>query len=160
MSRETRFLADIIRQEMKDLDRAVDRTQVVYDLAVRLGLLDYLDGVALNLHGFYAGIERIFERIARSVDESVPDGSHWHQALLVQMARPISEVRPSVISEQTRNCLDVYRGFRHLVRNIYTFNLVPSKIGELVKGLPACHQQLVTDLEVFCEFLALSEEEA
>jgi len=45
-----------------------------------------LDGVALNLHGFYAGLERLFELIAAIVDGTVPQGANWHQILLEQMA--------------------------------------------------------------------------
>ncbi len=29
----------------------------------------YLDSVALNLHGFYAGVKRLFELIARHIDQ-------------------------------------------------------------------------------------------
>lgn len=32
----------------------------------------YLDGVALNLHGFYSGLERIFELVATRVDNTKP----------------------------------------------------------------------------------------
>ncbi|MCX5643956.1 MAG: hypothetical protein NTZ17_04625 [Phycisphaerae bacterium] len=59
----------------------------------------YLDAVALNLHGFYGGLERIFERIATVVDGARPSGEHWHQALLRQMAEEMPGVRPAVISE-------------------------------------------------------------
>jgi len=41
-----------------------------------------LDGVALNLHSFYSGIERIFELIAANVDDIRPVGENWHQTLL------------------------------------------------------------------------------
>jgi hypothetical protein len=39
------------------------------------------------------------------------------------MAVEIELVRPAVISKETRNTLDEYRGFRHIVRNVYSFNL-------------------------------------
>jgi len=34
----------------------------------------YLDGVALNVHGFYMGIERILTRIAETIDGKLPHG--------------------------------------------------------------------------------------
>ena len=34
----------------------------------------FFDGVALNLHGFYSGIERTFEDIARTMERSKPKG--------------------------------------------------------------------------------------
>ena len=33
----------------------------------------YLDSVALNLHGFYSGVERLFEKIAGTIDGFVPE---------------------------------------------------------------------------------------
>jgi len=50
----------------------------------------------------------------------MPAGEHWHQLLLEQMASEIGGVRPAVISDATRQALDEYRGFRHVVRNVYT----------------------------------------
>lgn len=41
--------------------------------------------VALNLHDFYNGLERIFERIAENIDEIKPEGLNWHQEILKQI---------------------------------------------------------------------------
>lgn len=46
----------------------------------------YLDSVALNLHGFYSGLERVFEKVASTIDGSVPSAANWHRELLNQMA--------------------------------------------------------------------------
>lgn len=54
----------------------------------------------------------------------------------------------------SRSCLDEYRGLRHVIRNLYSFNLNPLRLQELVAMLPACHSALVQDLEEFCIFLA------
>ena len=45
-----------------------------------------VETTALNLHGYYAGLERLLEIIADSVDEAKPAGAHWHDDLLRQMA--------------------------------------------------------------------------
>jgi hypothetical protein len=104
-----------IKRVLQDLERVVSRAELLMDKAKRTGDDDFLDGVALNLHGFYAGVEKIFEDIARTLEKNIPDGSGWHQDLLLQMAAEISPIRPPVISEKTRDCLDEYRGFRHVV---------------------------------------------
>lgn len=44
-----------------------------------------VNSLALNLHGIYTGIERIFEVIATEVDFSLPTGNKWHRDLLDQM---------------------------------------------------------------------------
>ena len=114
---------------------------------------DYLDGVALNLHGFYSGAERIFEMIAREVDGAVPSGREWHRDLLAQMSTEIAGRRPPVFDRETRACLDEYRGFRHVVRSTYAFRLRASRLEGLVADLPSCHRSLTENLLVFCRFL-------
>ncbi|PSB16626.1 hypothetical protein C7B65_21110 [Phormidesmis priestleyi ULC007] len=147
------ILAARIRTELVDIEQVVTRTQHLLAKAQQQNDEDYLDGVALNLHGFYAGAERLFEEIAREIDGSIPSRADWHRALLIQMASEILERRPAVIDRDTRNCLDIYRGFRHVVRNIYTFNLEPGRLRELVNALPHCYASLARDLHRFCDFL-------
>jgi hypothetical protein len=65
----------------------------------------YLDSVALNLHGFYAGLERLFEMIVGVVDGQMPRGENWHQILLEQVATETPSVRPAVISDEKRRVL-------------------------------------------------------
>jgi len=113
----------------------------------------YLDSVALNLHGFYAGLERLFELIAATVDGTVPRGANWHQMLLEQMATEVSHVRPAVISEETRAALDEYRGFRHVVRNVYTFKFDPMKLQKLVEEVPQVLSQVRAEMLAFADFL-------
>jgi hypothetical protein len=146
-------LAGRIQESLSDLERVVNRAEELLDKAQQRNDDGYLDGVALNLHGFYAGAERIFEDIARNLDETVPAGSEWHRDLLLQMSAAIDGLRPAVISQETRFCLDEYRGFRHVVRNIYTFNLRPSRLRELMGNLRACYRALVSDLAGFISFL-------
>jgi len=153
VNEEYAALAGRIREELVELKRVVDRAEMLMSKAQHTGDDGYLDGVALNLHGFYAGIERIFVSIARNVDGSVPSGSDWHRDLLTQMSAEISGVRPAVISRDTRYCLDDYRGFRHVVRHVYTFNLAPSRLQELVTGLGACYTAVRRDLEGFARYL-------
>lgn len=146
-------LAGRIREALNDLERVVRRAEELMSKAQQLNDDGYLDGVALNLHGFYAGVERIFEDIARNLDEAVPAGPDWHRDLLLQMSAAIDGVRPAIISQETRYCLDEYRGFRHVVRNVYTFNLRPLRLYELTGNLSTCYQRLNAELAGFIAFL-------
>ena len=125
-------MAARIRDELQDLERVIGRVGEGWRRAQRSADDYYLDGVALNIHGFYAGMERIFELVAITVDGIRPEGENWHQALLRQMAAEVPPMRPAVISESNCKRLDEYRGFRHVVRNVYTFRFDPSKGGKLV----------------------------
>lgn len=146
-------LAARIRSSMDELVHVIDRVDLLSQKAVKSGDDGYWDGVALNLHGFYVGLERIFEDIARSLDGSIPEGADWHRALLVQMAGEIRDRRPAVLSHSSRNCLDQYRGFRHVVRNVYAFNLRPARLTDLVDELRPCYQHVEQDLDGFIQFL-------
>ncbi|MFO7633091.1 MAG: hypothetical protein R6W76_11150 [Caldilinea sp.] len=128
-----------IRQALLDIERVAERAESLLQKARKTHDDDYYDGVALNLHSFYAGVEAMFEDIARTLDGVIPDSPNWHQELLRQMAAEIAGVRPAVISVQTRYCLDEYRSFRHLVRNLYTFHLRTSRVAELCDDLRSCH---------------------
>jgi hypothetical protein len=113
----------------------------------------YLDSVALNLHGFYAGVERLFELIARHIDGALPDGAMWHRDLLYRMTQDVQKIRPAVISDETAEQLDALRRFRHLVRNVYTMSLDPEKMVDLVEGLPILWPKLRAELMAFADFL-------
>jgi hypothetical protein len=152
-------LAGRISQVLADLDRVMERAESLVTKFRKTSDDGYLDGVALNLHSFYTGVESIFEDIGRTVDDALPSGMNWHQELVRQMSAELSGLRPAVISRSTRDCLDEYRAFRHLIRNVYTFNLRPERLTELAKALPACYKSVRQDLEDFARFLqALSSE--
>jgi hypothetical protein len=146
-------LAGRIREELADLERIVSRAEALAAKARQSGGNDYLDGVALSLHRCYTAVGHIFEAIARELDASVPSGPDWHRDLVVQMSAELPGIRTPVIRSETRHCLDEYRGFRHIVRNVYSFNLRPSRVTELLDGWPTCHAAVTHDLEEFCTFL-------
>jgi hypothetical protein len=68
----------------------------------------------------------------------------------------------AVISESTRVKLDEYRAFRHVARNIYTFNLDPAKLNHLVVQASPCFDGVQAELLAFADLLeqqAASSEE-
>lgn len=153
MSGDAAALAGRIRAEVDELVWVVERAERLLAKAQERHDDDYLDGVALNLHGFYAGVERIFIDIAREVDGAVPAGPEWHRDLLMQMSAEVASTRPPVIERQTRLWLEEYRGFRHVVRNVYTFYLRPARLQELVVELRPCYVAVTRDIAAFCDFL-------
>jgi hypothetical protein len=146
-------LAERIRGELTDVDQVIKRAQEGLHRARRSHDDYYLDDVALNLHSFYAGLERLFQLIATVIDGSLPQGANWHQVLLQQMATEVPCTLPAVISEATRDALDEYRGFRHIVRHVYTFKFDPVRMQRLVEGVPAAFAQACVELSAFADFL-------
>ncbi len=146
-------LAERIRDSVHELERVVERVRIGWERALGSGDDYYLDGVALNLHGFYSGLERIFELVATAVYGKKPEGEKWHQELLTQMASELPGTRPAVLSDVSSNGLDAYRGFRHVVRNVYAYKFDPMKIKTLVENLPMLFRQLKQELLAFAQFL-------
>jgi hypothetical protein len=155
MTRPFQELSERIRGELLEMERIVQRALRAWPKAQKglRGQEAYLDSVALNLHAFYTGIERLFELIARQLDHTLPMGETWHRDLLRQMGKDIPGIRPAVLDKESALDLDDFRRFRHLVQNIYTFNLVPDKMMNLIQVLPVLWARLRAELFAFAEFL-------
>jgi hypothetical protein len=154
-------LVERIRGEASDLDRLVKRALLAWNQCKKPAndQAVYIDSVALNLHGFYSGLERIFELIARCVDKTMPSGDLWHRDLLKRVSQEEKGVRPAVISTASLSTLDELRRFRHLVRNVYTFNLMPEKVEPIVSDLPALWSKVQAELLAFADFLEQTGQE-
>lgn len=150
-----RLLAERVRAEVQALDSVVQRAEGALIRATRQPAdQDYfLSAAALDLHGFYAGVERVFELIASDIDESRPTTRHWHRDLLAQMALDVSDLRPAVLQPASQLALQDYLEFRHVVRNVYTFNLRPDRVKELVQNLRPTFLLVQRDLLDFARLL-------
>jgi hypothetical protein len=82
-----------------------------------------------------------------------PSGPDWHRELLRQMTVEVADLRPAALSPATALKLGDYLSFRHLVRQIYTFNLDPQRLRPLVEGLPELYRGVQSDLGAFVAFL-------
>jgi len=157
MSKPGAILVARIRTDLPELAFLVERARQGWGKAKSINDDFYLDGVALNLHSFYSGLEKIFEKIATTVDGSVPNAANWHQELLRQMSMEIPKVRPAVISQEMRDMLEDYCGFRHVVRNVYAHHLKPEKIEMLITKILPVLEKLTAELNAFATFLQEAE---
>ncbi len=148
-----RSVAARIRQEATELDRVARRAIRASALVQTVPDDLLVDATALNVHGFYAGLERVFTLVAERVDESLPDGANWHQDLLRQMTTELPGVRAAVLSPDLFPALDRYRGFRHVVRNVYAYVLDSRLVSVLVEDLPSTSERVRTELEAFADSL-------
>ncbi len=144
-----------IATEWRQIRRAAEKAENAFRNAATGGQNEsfYLDSAALNLHGFYNGLERLFESLAHDLDDGVPSGAAWHRELLLQMEMQVPKVRPAVIRSTTRVALEEYLRFRHIVRNIYTWDFEIPRMKDLIDHLPQTLRDLEADLERFREFL-------
>ncbi|MEL7072033.1 MAG: nucleotidyltransferase domain-containing protein [Cyanobacteria bacterium J06581_3] len=145
-----------IRQSLSDIDREYSYAHEQAMLAKETKQDIYWTAVGLSLHGFYTGIEKAFERIVDNVDGGLisSKSGQWHKDLLDQVLLDVPGTRPAVIDQRTREYLDEYLSFRHVIRNNYTHRLDPEKIAVNYEMLEDCYQLLTQQLSDFCDFLA------
>ena len=147
--------AERIRSELANIEGVVARVRRAMEASAEDAVDSdlYWDAVALNLHDFYTGLERVLRYIAAEVDGHVPAGAEWHQELLRQMAIPLPRIRPAVFSEGTIKRLDEYLRFRHVVRHVYAFEFDPQRIKPLAEALTGDFAQVKGELAVFIDYL-------
>ena len=122
--------------------------------AQRIGGFDLADQESMRILGsmlqdFYTFFENIAKTVASRIDKSVPAGEDWHREILNQMTLPVVGIRPAVFSKESGSLLEPYRGFRHVFRNVYGFQLDPGRVAELVQRLPAVVSRVGGDLDKF-----------
>lgn len=101
------------------------------------------------LADFYMAVEKIFKIIAKDIDLELPEGDEWHKTMLRQMSVPLPEIRPQVIDKDLFRRLEEYLKFRHLVRNIYGFQLNNERFKHLVEELPEVADSFKKQIYIF-----------
>jgi hypothetical protein len=104
---------------------------------------------AVALHGWYTGLETIIERIARTIDRSVPTGDTWHRDLLSQSMAEIPGLRPAVLPATLKRDLVELLDFRHFFRHAYGVNLDPARLRVNIERLAATAPAVTAALDVF-----------
>ncbi|MBI5402157.1 MAG: hypothetical protein HY959_02040 [Ignavibacteriae bacterium] len=156
MTKKFILLKHQIEEELAELTGVVNKIERMYDI-VKQGKAEdlsvYTDSLALNLHGFYSGIEKILETIVEKTGEGRPAGGKWHRELLQQVTFPVEGIRPPVLSSDTRKSLEGYLDFRHRVRNIYAYNIDFDKMELLIKQVRTTFDIFNSDMSNFLVFL-------
>lgn len=117
LENQIKFEFDNLERITQELDNFLD------ELSERLPNTIELSGIGGHLHSFYMGIEKIFERIAVTLNGGLPAGESWHTLLLREMEGEIPNVRPAVIDHELALRLLEYLRFRHLFRHTYGYEL-------------------------------------
>ena len=155
------LIQDRINQEIKKILQALQQLEIfLIELSNQSDVMyqnTLINSIALNLHGVYTGIERIFDVIAKKIDQRFPTGDKWHRDLLEQMSVDIPKVRKAVITEETRVILDELRRFRHLVRSAYSCQLDEEKVLIIAHQIVNSYQTIINEIQLFCNNLSKGE---
>ena len=108
-----------------------------------------LAAAAYVLHNIYGALENIFEQVSRTFENHVTDPTQWHRELLTKMFLEIPKVRPAVLPVELRGFLNDLRGFRHVFRYTYEFELDAEKLSLLLRDWKKSSQPLISSLMRF-----------
>jgi hypothetical protein len=108
---------------------------------------------AVALHHAYGAVEATLSRIARAIDDGLPEGPDWHQSLPQVMTLAVQSVRPAVLSKDALDLLQRLLAFRHFFRHAYAIELDGLRLEELRRQAIALEPFLNADLERFDKFL-------
>ena len=151
---ELREIASKIKAELdkiSQLESQIEQVKTQLNNQPNLANIFY-ESLALKLHNFYTGCERIFQIVASELNGGIPSNYDWHRRVLTRMATQ-QEERPALISSETRKILEEYLAFRHVVRNIYGFELDPERLDNLVKHYPVVWEKFEQDVIQFVNWL-------
>jgi hypothetical protein len=115
---------------------------------------DEFDWAALGytLHNLYTAFENYFLRIAKFFGNAL-EKTEWHRALLFRMTLNIEPVRPAMISKDLFRELDDLRGFRHIFRYMYQYQLDPAKMKLVNERIPRIDKLFVEEHPQFIAYL-------
>lgn len=152
---------DVLRQLAGDLEIEVDKlerlSEQVQQLQQNLSTApmyadSFYESLALKFHNFYTGCERIFSLISIELNGGLPKSADWRRRLLSRMSVD-REYRKAVISIETEAALRDFLRFRHVVRNIYGFELDVEKLNLLLTQYPEAWRLFALDSKQFVAWL-------
>jgi hypothetical protein len=108
--------------------------------------------IGYYLHNFYNGCEDIFISIARTFENNISK-DQWHRGMLDRMTLTIEGIRPAVIDRELHSMLDAFRGFRHVFRHCYSFELDWNREKLVLDMFPRAYGLFVASVHTFMQNL-------
>jgi hypothetical protein len=149
-------LAAVIRNDSSAIDKMAGRLQAI-NQTMDPDSFNELAAAAYLLHNIYNALENSFEQISRSFENHVKDLAQWHKELLGKMFLEIPGIRPAVLSKELIGTLNDLRGFRHVFRHSYDFEIDPKKLQLTIDGFLKKRTALMNALSCFTDWLMRDE---
>jgi hypothetical protein len=151
---ERAALSAVLQHDITSLQRLDSQLQGFrQDLSVPTPAFRDLAAAAFVLHSLYTALENSFEQTSRTFENHVRVPDQWHKELLGKMFLNIPMVRPAVLPESLRGFLNDLRGFRHLFRHAYDFEIDPVRLKRMIDDWDRNRDELLNSLELFRRYL-------
>lgn len=136
--------------QWKEIDRIYSKVESKLDQANRQPADEsVLDSLAYKLHNLYSAYEDMFKIVTKFFENQIQEKSAFHIGLLKRMLMEIKGLRPALLSMESFKYLDELRGFRHVFRHAYAYELDPDRIIRVGRDALAVRALFKRDLEEF-----------
>ena len=105
------------------------------------------------LHNLYCALEDIFREVARTFENQIEDPARYHRELLKRMYCEIPQIRPALLTSRSYAILNELRGFRHIFRHAYDYELSADRVARLREIVLQDWESIQQDLNNFIDFL-------
>lgn len=126
-------LKAVLMHDIEAVNKLQERLDSVEPGSSVQGEYPQMAAVAYCLHNIYNALENSFEQISRSIENHIVDRAQWHKELLGKMFLNMPPLRPRVLPDEVRKTLNDLRGFRHLFRHAYDFELDNRRLTQLLE---------------------------
>lgn len=100
----------------------------------------------------------MFKMIAKFFENQIENFTKYHTGLLKRMLIEIDGVRPNLLSESSYKILDELRGFRHVFKHTYGYELDAERVLRLAEKSLKLTEVFSKDFETFkLHLLSFSE---
>jgi hypothetical protein len=150
MKNKIKILEADIEKEIENLELILKEFEKEVVPMLEHNYIRNFDKLAVGgyLHNIYNGIENIFKNIAKFFENNISK-EMYHSELLKRMTVNIKGIRPNVIDYELFVLLNDLKGFRHVFRHSYHFELDWEKERITAKRIPVIIDKLKVQINNF-----------
>jgi len=104
-------------------------------------------------HNLYCSVEDLWQEVARTFENRLEDPASYHRELLQRMRLEIPGIRPRLLNTSSYQLLNELRGFRHIFRHAYDYELDEGRLRQLKAKVMREWSAVEGDLANFSGFL-------
>ena len=137
--------------EISKIDNLIDKSSVLYEKC-KLEEPDFveLNAIGSILHSYYNGLESIFCFIYKSLENKSLAGNMWHSDLFTYTFSA-TDTHKQILSDDLKNDLKEYLGFRHVFRHSYGYELDWTRLYPLFAKLSSNWQVVKQQIQNFLD---------
>lgn len=154
MKERIAILKSEIQHDHKKINRLFSRFEKSYNEFLDSEEYSKLVESAFYVSQLYSGFENTFKNVANTFENTI-EQDYWHKSLLERMSLTIEDIRPQLISEESFQCLNEMRTFRHFFRHAYDIDISKEKFKIVANRVLTLMDNIEKDLTDFLNFLDL-----